>query len=74
MFLTIILAITVFAFTQKAKVRDFTYRIQLFFYQLDNFWQSFKETVQDVKGGLGALKEYNRRFGIIIEGETERGE
>ncbi|UCD55651.1 MAG: hypothetical protein JSV93_02350 [Candidatus Omnitrophota bacterium] len=57
----IISAIISFVFTHRTKMRHYAYKVRLFFYTLDDKWESFKTLMRTAQEGLETIKEYNYR-------------
>ena len=65
LFVTIILILAAFAILHRAEIQDFTGKVQLFFSDLGNSWESFKETIKEMRDGLIGFKNYNTQLESI---------
>jgi len=59
--IAIIASLVIFAFTHKAQVRRGVYNVQLFFYNIDDTWDTIKVMIRNAREGLKTIENYNRR-------------
>jgi len=66
----ILVGLIVLGLTHPRQVRYGMYKVRVFFYSLDEGWRSFEKMLADLKDGLVAVKDYERRMQSIDDIST----
>ncbi len=57
----ILAGLVIFAFTHKREIRRLKYNVQFFFRNLDNYLDSFKKTIIEIREGMVAISNYQKQ-------------